>query len=110
MPQTINVGGKELDDAVFQIVRRASVDPEFRALAVKDGNAALAKINPKLSAGVDLRFLDRTNQNPMRMTLTLVLPDLAEAGELSEEELRQVAGGASSVQAHGVDIQKSVAE
>lgn len=104
MSQNINVGGKDLNDAIFQVVRRASVDPEFRSLALKDGNAALAKINPKLAPDVDLRFLDRGNKNPMRVTLTMVLPDLAEAGELSEEELRQVAGG--SVQAHAADIQK----
>jgi hypothetical protein len=102
----VNVGGNELNDAVFQVIRRASVDPEFRKLAVKDGNAALAKISPKLDANVDLRFLDKSNEQAARMTLTMVLPDLVETGELSEEELRQVAGGVS--QFHGVDVKPSL--
>lgn len=106
---TVNVGGKELDDAIFQVMRRAAVDPEFRNLALKDGNAALAKINSNIAAvqTLDIHFLDRANPNPTRITMNLVLPDLVEAGELSELELEQVAGGleSASKQVHGVDIQ-----
>jgi hypothetical protein len=105
--QTINVGGKELSDAIFQVLRRASVDPEFRALAAKDGRAAIEKINPKAAdsaSEVDVRFLDQSNTNPVRVLMTFVLPEPASVGELSEEELEQVAGG--GVQAHAVDIQK----
>ena len=103
---TVNVGGKELDDAIFQVMRRASVDKEFRALTLKDGNAAIAKINPNLASApaLDVRFLDRANPNPTRINISLVLPDLVEAGELSEAELELVAGGAEGKQVHGVDI------
>ena len=104
--KTLNVGGKELDDAIFQVIRRASVDPEFRSLALANGNAALAKISPELATAVDIRFLDKANINPTRVSVNLVLPDLVEAGELSETELEQVAGGLeASKQLHGVDIQ-----
>lgn len=106
--KTLSLSGKELDDVIFQIMRRASVDTEFRELALKDGKAAILKINPDLEAveALDIHFLDRANPNPTRITMNLVLPDLVEAGELSEEELEQVAGGlASSKQVHGVDIQ-----
>jgi len=104
--QTVKIGGKELDDAIFQVMRRASVDKEFRDLALKDGNAAIAKINPNLSdtPSLDVHFLDRANPNPTRVNISLVLPDLVEAGELSEAELELVAGGASGAQLHGVDI------
>jgi hypothetical protein len=104
--QAIKVGGKQLDEAVFQVMRRATVDPEFRSLALKNGNAALEKISPSLIDAPIVRFLDRSNPNPISVTMDLVLPDLVEAGELSEQELEQVAGGALAIkQVHGADIQ-----
>lgn len=109
--QSLNIGGKELNDAIFQVLRRASVDPEFRALAVKDGVSAIQKISPKAATeatSVDIRFLDASNPTPVRVSMTFVLPEPVTAGELSEQELEAVAGGvAASIQAHGVDIQKS---
>lgn len=99
--QKLEVGGKELNEALFQVMRRATVDPEFRNLALKSGNAALDKINPTIKNPPTVHFHDRSNPNPLSVTLELVLPDLAEAGELSEQELEQVAGGAYHV--GGVD-------
>jgi len=100
---TLEIGGKDFQSAISEVMRRAAVDPHFRALAAKDGNAAIAKVNPKLSSETaDVRFLDKTNQNPARVTVTLVLPDpiaKSQSSELSEAELEQVAGGGFHVSA-----------
>jgi hypothetical protein len=100
--QLINIGGKDFNDSLSQVIRRASVDPEFRNLALKNGNAALEKLNPGLTNAPVVRFLDRSNPSPF--SVELVLPDLVEAGELSEQELEQVAGGAIPTTYHGVDV------
>jgi hypothetical protein len=101
---TLQIGGKEFQNAISEVMRRAAVDPHFRALAASDGNAAIAKVNPKLSGSetADVRFLDKTNTNPARVTVTLVLPDpiaKSQSAELSEAELEQVAGGGFHVSA-----------
>jgi hypothetical protein len=101
--QLPNIVTKDLNEALSQVIRRATVDPEFRNLALKSGNAALEKINPGLTNAPAVRFLDRSNPAPF--SVELVLPDLVEAGELSEAELEQVAGGAIPKQYHGVDVQ-----
>ena len=103
--QIVNIGGKDFNEALSQVIRRATVDPEFRNLALKNGNAALEKISPTLTNAPTVRFLDRSNQTPF--SVELVLPDLAEAGELSEQELEQVAGGAIPTTYHGVDVKSS---
>src|SRR6266702_419128 len=108
--KTIHVDGKELDNVIFQVLRRSSVDPAFRELAMKDGNEAILTIEPNFAGteALDIHFHDRSNPNPIRLSMNLVLPDLVEAGELSEEELEQVAGGVeASKQFHGVDIQSA---
>jgi hypothetical protein len=105
---TINIGGKELNDAIFQVLRRASVDPQFRELALRDGNEAIAKIKPNVEGtdNLEVRFVDKSDSSAARMTITFVLPEAVEAGELSEAELEAVAGGAlATKQAHGIDIQ-----
>jgi hypothetical protein len=92
---SLQVGGKEFQTAIQEVMRRAAVDPQFRALATRDGSAAIAKVNPKLSASetADVRFVDTANQNPARVSVTLVLPEPITSGQMSEAELEQVAGG-----------------
>jgi hypothetical protein len=72
------------------IKRRAMKDPEYRALALSNPNAAIAKITPTpIPAGFKVRFVDNAGAN-----FTVVLPDpVARVDELSDAELEQVAGG-----------------
>ncbi|MEZ5403201.1 MAG: hypothetical protein R2729_26215 [Bryobacteraceae bacterium] len=81
---------EEAQKTLAEVVKKATVDPAFRALALADPNAAVGKINPNPIPGTfKLRFVDNAGAN-----LTVVLPDpVAEGGELSDAELEQVAGG-----------------
>ena len=68
----------------------ATNDPDFRALALRDGRAAVEKATGrKLPKGFKIRFVD-----PAGAHLTAVLPRAAyEEEELEEFELAAVAGG-----------------
>jgi hypothetical protein len=82
---------QELQAAVRETIKRAVVDPSFRELAIRDGNAAINKTSKKgLPSGVNIQFVDNTG----KPTKTIVLPDFVGTSEsLSEHELEQVAGG-----------------
>ena len=77
-------------EAQEKIFRMAANDPEFRALALRDGRAAVEKATGrKLPKGFKIRFVD-----PAGAHLTAVLPRAAyEEEELEEFELAAVAGG-----------------
>ena len=77
-------------EAQEKIFRMAANDREFRALALKDGRAAVEKATGKtLPPGFKIRFVD-----PAGSHLTAVLPRAAyEEEELAEFELLAVAGG-----------------
>ncbi|HYV98959.1 MAG TPA: hypothetical protein VE967_16000 [Gemmatimonadaceae bacterium] len=78
---------KEAERKVFQL---AANDADFRALALRDGRAAVQKATGKsLPQGFTIRFVD-----PAGAHLTAVLPPAAyEEQELAEHELAAVAGG-----------------
>jgi hypothetical protein len=80
----------QLNEVVAEVKRRSSIDPEYRALAVKDGGSAIAKVtNQAVPGGLSFRFVDNTG--PVK---TVVLPEaMANVEELSDVELEQVAGG-----------------
>lgn len=83
----------ELQAVVSEVSRRASVDPDFRGLAIKDGAAAIKDISGKPAPdGYTFNFVDNSG---MVKTIPLVdpVPDLE---ELSEAELTAVAGGVAS--------------
>jgi hypothetical protein len=74
------------------VARQAAVDRDFRALALVDGRAAIARITKKpLPKGLGFKFID--NSGPVKI---VPLPDFAPtaSGELSEVEMDAVAGGA----------------
>jgi hypothetical protein len=77
-------------EAQEKIFRMAANDRDFRALALKDGRAAVEKATgKKLPQGFKIRFVD-----PAGAHLTAVLPRAAyEEEELAEFELLAVAGG-----------------
>ena len=79
----------EIQNMLAEVMKRASTDPEYRALSLSDPVAAVAQVNPRpLPPGFKLRFVDNAGAN-----LTIVLPDaVAASGELSDSELAQVAG------------------
>ncbi len=81
---------EEIKRIELAIKRSAMKDPEFRALALSNPNAAIAKITPRpLPVGFKVKFIDNAGANR-----TVVLPDpMARVDELSDAELEQVAGG-----------------
>jgi bacteriocin-like protein len=83
----------EWNEVIGEVSRRATIDPDFRTLALKDGTAALKKITTRpLPSNVTYRFVDNTGS-----TKTVPLPDpLPDIEELSDLELEQVSGGDTS--------------
>ena len=81
---------EETDKVALEIKRRAMKDPEFRALALSNPHAAVAKINPTpFPSGYKVRCIDQAGYN-----VTVLLPDaVSRVEELSDAELEQVAGG-----------------
>jgi hypothetical protein len=83
--------------AIDAALKRAATDTAFRELALKDASAAVREITgTPLPEGFRVRVLERAGYD-----VTLVLPDPAEAGELADEELEQVAGGTSIIRPLG---------
>jgi hypothetical protein len=89
----------ELQDVIAEVSRRATIDPEFRRLALNDAAAAISRITQKaLPWEVTFKFVD--NSGPVK---TIALPDPVVdifERELSESELEAVAGGDFSVTAN----------
>jgi hypothetical protein len=80
----------ELQAAIAEVARRSTVDPDFRALAVKDAAAAIAKVGGKPApADQAFRFVENSGD-----TKVILLPDpVPDLEELSESELVAIAGG-----------------
>lgn len=79
---------EEMGKVLLDLKKKAMQDAAFRELALTDAAAAIKEIAGKdLPNGMKLKFVEND-----RGHMTIVLPDLA-AGEMSEEDLDQVAGG-----------------
>ena len=77
--------------------RRSATDPVFRALALSNPAAALAKINPRpIPEGsvcfVESRDAEKAN-DPEIMVVILPDPSTSLGEELSDDDLENVAGG-----------------
>lgn len=82
-----------------EVVKRAALDPEFRALALADGGQAMQKFDPTpLPNGLNLAFRESHLASKVVFeatgsTRTVTLPDpLWASGELTDLELAEVAG------------------
>jgi hypothetical protein len=80
----------EWNELFAEVTRRATVDPDYRDLALKDASAALKAVSTRsIPNDVRVNFVD--NSGPIK---TVVLPAfLPNIEELSEVDLEQVAGG-----------------
>ena len=80
-------------DQAFQlgtkVLAKAGSDPTFRALALRDGTAAVEQVmGTTLPDGVKIRFVENDGA-----WLTLGLPPARTSDELSDRDLEAVAGG-----------------
>lgn len=85
---------------IEEVKRRSATDPEFRALALSNATAALAKVNPRPIPEGSVRFVeshDAAQEANSSQIIVAVLPDPASAinEELSDEDLENAAGGGS---------------
>lgn len=102
----------EVNRTVHEVKRRSLIDLEFRALALANAPAAMAKVNPKpLPRGIVIRFVDSLttvesqSPDPVARTITVALPaPMAEkAEELSDAELEKATGGLTNIQFPGTE-------
>jgi hypothetical protein len=100
----------EVNRTVHEVKRRSLIDLEFRALALANAPAAMAKVNPRsLPRGVVIRFIDPLSaaenlSSDLRAdTITIALPaPVAEnAKELSDAELENATGGLTDIRFPG---------
>lgn len=94
----------EVQETVRKILARTVVDPEYRALALKDTAAAFAKFDSRpLPSNFNLTFVDNSGPNQI-----LVLPPAVEGvQELDESELEMVAGGVAPSSAGDTSVSVS---
>jgi hypothetical protein len=80
----------EASQVEMEVKKRALKDPEFRALALKNPQAAISKINSKpLPRGFKVKVVENEGAN-----VVIVLPDpVGRVQDLSEFDLEGVAGG-----------------
>lgn len=72
------------------ILGRAATDPTFRTWLLTEPVAAIhASFGVQVPEGYRIKFIERGSD----VDALVVLPDLETNGELSEEELEEVAGG-----------------
>jgi hypothetical protein len=79
---------RAFDDAWQRLIARAWSDPALKARLLADPAAVLKENGVTVPAGVTVRVVEDTDA-----VLNLVLPVKPAPAELSDEELRQAAGG-----------------
>jgi hypothetical protein len=80
--------------AIEAIVARAEVDPPFRAALLRDPARAVSDaFGVSLPPGFRIRFIERAPTDDLLVVLT---DPVGNAGELSDDQLDAVAGGAGT--------------
>jgi hypothetical protein len=80
------------DDLLREVIERASTDREFRTRLLADPAAAIRHaFGVILPHNYRIRFIER----PRELDALIVLPEFGH-GELDEDDLEQVAGGADT--------------
>ncbi len=86
-------GSQKLYEVGAKVFVKAATDPEFRALALRNGTAAVEQVTgTHLPDGLKIRFVEGEGAD-----LTLGLPPVHKTGELSDRELEAVAGAGMTV-------------
>jgi len=94
----------ELNRTIDEVKRRSVLDPQFRMLALSQPLVAVAKINPKpLPTGLSVTFIDgggagNSSSGSNHDLIISLAPLVANADELSDEELEEAAGGKSDLE------------
>ncbi len=84
--------GQTLMELGSRVALKAETDPEFRALALRDGKAAVEQVAcTHLPDGLKIHFVEGHGAE-----ITWGLRPVNKSGELSDRELEAVAGGRSS--------------
>jgi hypothetical protein len=87
MPEWTN---EELQAVIAEVARRSTIDPDFRALALKDAAAAISMVGGRPAPkDQSFRFVESSGDQKV-IALPDPVPDLE---ELSEAELVAIAGG-----------------
>lgn len=87
--EEVNMNKDQIFELGSRVFQRAAADPDFRALALRDGTAAVEQVlGHPLPDGIRIRFVENDGA-----TFTLGLPPARSADELSDRELEAVAGG-----------------
>lgn len=90
----------EITRTIEEVKRRAAVEIEFRALALSDPIAALAKVNPRPFNEGNIRFVESSDSRRPggeEKILWIILPEFGLAeGELTDDVLEEVSGGTQS--------------
>jgi hypothetical protein len=81
---------EEAKEIMEQAQKRSTTDPQFRSRLLSNPNSAVQELAGKpIPPNFKVRALERQGYD-----VTLLLPDpVSKAGELSDAELEQVAGG-----------------
>jgi hypothetical protein len=87
-----SISEQQMTSGINAVCKKAATDPTFRELCVSDAKAAIKKATGMdVPPGVKVKFVDAEGAN-----YTFILPEpLSASGELKDEDLERVAGGAA---------------
>ncbi len=80
-----------------KVVTKAWSDPEYKARLMSDPKAVLAEAGVDVKQGIEIEVHENTDT-----TIHVVLPASPAGETLSEQDLDQIAGGASSGAFHDI--------
>jgi hypothetical protein len=84
--------GSDYSAVSGKVIARAWSDPDYKARLMSDPKGALAEAGVTLEEGSDIEVIEDT-----ATVRHLVIPAPPAEGELSEDQLEQVAGGTTKV-------------